>query len=160
MSAHRGCDRNSVPCPRLLPVRRCGIERRLKERSHEQVHAESCHSRDRSRLRCGRNAGVGRNHAQVRARPNGRTERRDDGKAKPATPASTTFAVNRAARCHARRWRSACARRCPGAEASVALVPQATSPQTILIDRSGRPSSLYRITSPRTTGPTFSGVPE
>ncbi|MCX7324783.1 MAG: hypothetical protein NTZ14_10180 [Hyphomicrobiales bacterium] len=32
--------------------------------------------------------------------------------------------------------------------------------QTILIDRSGRPSSLHRMVSPRTTGPTFSGVPE
>lgn len=32
--------------------------------------------------------------------------------------------------------------------------------QTILIDMSGRPSSLHRSTSPFTTAPTFSGVPE
>ena len=32
--------------------------------------------------------------------------------------------------------------------------------QTILIDMSGKPSSLHRSTSPFTTGPTFSGVPE
>ena len=33
-------------------------------------------------------------------------------------------------------------------------------PHTIRIDMSGRPSSLHRSTSPFTTGPTFSGVPE
>ena len=33
-------------------------------------------------------------------------------------------------------------------------------PQTILIDMSGRPSILHNSTSPFTTGPTFSGVPE
>jgi hypothetical protein len=33
-------------------------------------------------------------------------------------------------------------------------------PHTILIDMSGRPCSLQSSTSPFTTGPTFSGVPE
>jgi predicted GNAT family acetyltransferase len=34
------------------------------------------------------------------------------------------------------------------------------NPHTIRIDISGRPSSLHSSTSPFTTGPTFSGVPE
>jgi hypothetical protein len=33
-------------------------------------------------------------------------------------------------------------------------------PYTIRIDMSGKPSSLHSSTSPLTTGPTFSGVPE
>ncbi len=46
------------------------------------------------------------------------------------------------------------------------LIPDASlhawthGPQTILIDMSGRPSILHSSTSPFTTGPTFSGVPE
>ena len=40
------------------------------------------------------------------------------------------------------------------------LCTLAAAPQTILIDMSGRPSILHNSTSPLTTGPTFSGVPE
>jgi len=40
------------------------------------------------------------------------------------------------------------------------LRPAARRDQTMRTDRSGRPSSVPRSTSPLTTGPTFSGVPE
>lgn len=39
-------------------------------------------------------------------------------------------------------------------------MPDRAVPQTMRMLNSGRPSTCATITSPRTTGPTFSGVPE
>ena len=54
------------------------------------------------------------------------------------------------------RRRSAWARRWPRAPLSAHRPPA----QTMRMPRLGSPSMWQSITSPRTTGPTFSGVPE
>lgn len=52
----------------------------------------------------------------------------------------------------------------PGGKTSLAPETAAkaarAAPQTMRMLNSGRPSTCATITSPRTTGPTFSGVPE